>query len=155
MSAAVGFHYNRAARQCRSDFRYLAGLFWGETEAAIRATEEPLRSLGVLLDERHAVGAEFDFQTTLLTVTGFAGDAENVNQYLNKGARVAVTGRLAVPQWTNNEGEPKSEVVVAANSIYFLDRKPDVPDTRAHVAKLRYLATLWGVHGAMRAFPLA
>jgi single-strand DNA-binding protein len=73
-------------------------------------------------------------EVTFVTVKTFGGIAENANIYLNKGSRVAITGRLALPQWTNKKGEPRSDVVVVANSIHYLDRKVDAPDARAPVA---------------------
>ena len=48
--------------------------------------------------------------------------AERVSQYLNKGSRCLVQGRLQSRSW-EQEGQKRSKVEVLANDVTFLDSK--------------------------------
>ena len=49
--------------------------------------------------------------------------AEVCDEYLSKGARVAVDGRLRSRSWEDADGKRRSAVEVVANSIQFLDTR--------------------------------
>jgi single-strand DNA-binding protein len=61
-------------------------------------------------------GADF------VDVVCFGRQAETCVEYLEKGRRVAVTGRLAHSEWTAEDGTRRSKVEVIANTVDFLDR---------------------------------
>jgi single-strand DNA-binding protein len=55
-------------------------------------------------------------------VTAFRRLAEVVNQYMGKGKRVRVIGRLEYQSWTDKEsGEQRSRAVIVASQVLFLD----------------------------------
>jgi single-strand DNA-binding protein len=58
-----------------------------------------------------------------VSVWGKAG--ENVNQYLKKGSKVLVEGRLTLSQWTDQNGQKRSKHEIMAESVKFLDTKKD------------------------------
>ncbi len=65
-------------------------------------------------------GADF------INVATWNRQAEVCGEYLSKGARVAVDGRLRSRSWEDADGKRRSAVEVVANSIQFLDtRKRD------------------------------
>jgi single-strand DNA-binding protein len=55
--------------------------------------------------------------------------AEVCDEYLSKGSRVAVDGRLRSRSWEDADGKRRSAVEVVANSIQFLDtrRREELP----------------------------
>jgi single-strand DNA-binding protein len=53
--------------------------------------------------------------------------AEICNQYLVKGARVYVEGRLQTRQWQDQEGQTRSSTEVIANDMIMLDSRRDMP----------------------------
>jgi single-strand DNA-binding protein len=57
--------------------------------------------------------------------------AEICNQYLAKGARVYVEGRLQTRQWQDQEGQTRHSTEVIANDMIMLDTRRDAPDTVA------------------------
>jgi single-strand DNA-binding protein len=63
--------------------------------------------------------------TDFVDVVCFAGLAEVCAEYLAKGRRIAVDGRFRHREWTDNDGNPRQKLDVIANSVEFLDRKPD------------------------------
>ncbi len=55
-------------------------------------------------------------------VTAWGRLAEVVNQYMGKGKRVRVIGRLEYQSWTDKEtGEQRGRAVIVASQVLFLD----------------------------------
>jgi single-strand DNA-binding protein len=54
-------------------------------------------------------------------VTAFGALADNCSEYLAKGRRVAVSGRLEYSEWTDNDGGKHSNHEVIADQVDFLD----------------------------------
>jgi single-strand DNA-binding protein len=65
---------------------------------------------------------EWQDNTEWFTVTAWDRQAESVNQYLAKGQRVFVDGRLSTRTYTANNGEQRTSLEVRAYRIVFLDR---------------------------------
>jgi single-strand DNA-binding protein len=55
--------------------------------------------------------------------------AEICNQYLVKGARVYVEGRLQTRQWQEQDGQARYSTEVIANDMIMLDSRRDIPHT--------------------------
>jgi single-strand DNA-binding protein len=70
-----------------------------------------------------AVNGRKEDETSWFGVTAFGKTAEFVGQYLTKGRRIAVKGRLKSRQWEDKEGNKRREVEVIADSIQFLDSR--------------------------------
>jgi single-strand DNA-binding protein len=49
--------------------------------------------------------------------------AEVVNQYLHKGSKVLIDGRLKLDQWTDQQGQKQSKHKVDVESLQMLDNK--------------------------------
>ncbi|HEV2403197.1 MAG TPA: single-stranded DNA-binding protein [Candidatus Saccharimonadales bacterium] len=61
--------------------------------------------------------------TDYVDCVAWATLAERVSQYLKKGRRVLVQGRLQSRSW-EQEGQKRSKVEVLANDVTFLDGRP-------------------------------
>ena len=57
--------------------------------------------------------------------------AESCNQFLTKGQRAYVEGRLRTRTWEGQDGQRRSRIEIVANRVLFLDRRPvsTVPET--------------------------
>jgi len=53
--------------------------------------------------------------------------AETVNQYLSKGRRAYVEGRLHSDRWDGQDGQTRFTNEIIANTVLFLDRATDSP----------------------------
>ena len=90
------------------------------------ATEIDLRDLGddkkvanfVLAVDRPGQDAGADF----VRIAVWNRQAETCAQYLTKGQRVAVDGRLRSRSWEDAEGTRRSALEVVANRVQFLSR---------------------------------
>ncbi len=72
------------------------------------------------------------FQTTFIDVRSFGEQAYACAEYLHKGRRVGVAGKLAFSEWPGSDGKKRSRYSVIG-SVDFLDRplgdqRPDPDD---------------------------
>lgn len=65
---------------------------------------------------------EWQEATDYVDVTAWAGLGERVAQYLSKGRRCLVQGRLQSRSW-EQDGQKRSKVEVLANDVTFLDSR--------------------------------
>ena len=59
-------------------------------------------------------------ETMFIDVATFRKQAENCGQYLKKGRRVLVEGRLRLERWQAQDGANRSKHTVSANVVQFL-----------------------------------
>ena len=69
-------------------------------------------------------------------ITVFSGLAETVGQYLTKGRKVAVTGRLRHQEWEGENGR-RQKIDIVANNVEFLEapRAAESDDTASEPAE--------------------
>jgi single-strand DNA-binding protein len=75
-------------------------------------------------------GGEWGDQSNYFDVTLFGRQAENADQYLGKGRRVGIDGRLSWREWEAKDGSKRQQVEVIAQDLFYLDSKPDGQTTR-------------------------
>jgi len=63
-------------------------------------------------------------ETVFLNIIVWNKQAELCNQYLQRGRRILVEGRLQQRNWQNQAGQNMSTIEVRADRVVFLDRKP-------------------------------
>ena len=73
----------------------------------------------LLAVDRPAKDAGADF----VNVSTWNRQAEVCEEYLSKGSRVAVNGRLRSRSWEDEDGKRRSAVEVVANRVDFLDSR--------------------------------
>ena len=71
---------------------------------------------------------EWEEHTEWFTVSAWDRQAESVNQYLAKGRRVFVEGRLSTRTYTANDGQQRTNLEVRASRVIFLDRPGESGD---------------------------
>lgn len=65
--------------------------------------------------------------TEWFTVVAWNQLAEQCNQFLTKGRRAYVEGRLRSRSWDGPDGQPRFKNEIIANRVLFLDRQPVAP----------------------------
>ena len=68
-----------------------------------------------------AAAREGRSNTLFIDVVTWDQLAESVHGHLRQGARVLVEGRLQQQEWTNREGQRRSQIRVVASTVQFLD----------------------------------
>jgi len=62
-------------------------------------------------------------ETMFIDFTVWGRSAEIANQYLHRGSRVLLEGRLTLEQWTDQNGQKRSKHSVTVENLKMLDRK--------------------------------
>ena len=84
----------------------------------------PVTSFTVATNRRYTTAeGEQREETEWITVSAWNRLGETINQYLTKGRRVYVGGRLKSSTWTGNDGETRFRNEITANQILMLDRE--------------------------------
>ena len=65
-------------------------------------------------------------ETEWFSVVTWSRLAENCNQYLVKGQRIYVEGRLQTRTWDGQDGQKHSRTEVIASNVIFLDKRAAV-----------------------------
>ncbi len=79
-------------------------------------------------------------EVLFIDVTFFGRSAEIANQYLRKGSKVQLDGRLKLDQWTAQDGQKRSKHSVSVENLTMLDSKPsngqsEIPSTQPPTQK--------------------
>jgi single-strand DNA-binding protein len=64
-------------------------------------------------------------EVCFVDITFFGRSAEIANQYLRKGSKCLIEGRLMFEQWTDQQGQKRSKHSVTVESMQMLDSKAD------------------------------
>jgi len=64
-------------------------------------------------------------EVMFIDLTFFGRTAEIANQYLRKGSKVLVDGRLVFEQWTAQDGSKRSKHAIVVEALKMLDSKAD------------------------------
>ncbi|MEA1917980.1 MAG: single-stranded DNA-binding protein [Campylobacterota bacterium] len=64
-------------------------------------------------------------EVCFVDITFFARSAEVANQYLRKGSKILVEGRLKFDQWVDNNNQKRSKHSVTVETMQMLDSKGD------------------------------
>jgi len=83
----------------------------------------PVRRLRLAVQRQRGKDGE-DRGADSVDVTVFGNQAQVCNQYLAKGRRVAIEGRLQHSEWQAEDGSRRQKLEVIASSVEFLDKKP-------------------------------
>ncbi|MFN0057265.1 MAG: single-stranded DNA-binding protein [Planctomycetota bacterium] len=82
---------------------------------------------GVALNRRYKrADGEAVEEVCFVDVTVWGRSGENCNQYLKKGNKVFIEGRLQFEQWQSQDGQKRTRLSVVAENVQFLSR-PSAP----------------------------
>jgi len=70
---------------------------------------------------KDSVTGENKQEVMFIDITVFGRSAEIANQYLAKGRRVLIEGRLVLENWVDNNGQKRSKHSIVAEKIQFMD----------------------------------
>ena len=100
------------------------------------ATDVELRDLG---DDRQvanfvlAVNRPGKDEADFVRISTWNRQAELCAQYLNKGKKVGVDGRLRSSSWEDTDGNKRSAIEVVANRVEFLSPPPGKEEATADI----------------------
>ena len=74
-------------------------------------------------------------EVMFIDLTLFGGTAEIANQYLRKGSKVLVDGRLTLDQWTAQDGSKRSKHSVTVETLQMLGSREQTQNGNSHEAQ--------------------
>jgi len=84
----------------------------------------PVTSFRVATNRRYTTSeGEQREETEWFSVSAWNRLAEQCNQYVTKGMKVYVEGRLRSKPWIGNDGQPRAGNEIMANEVRFLDSR--------------------------------
>jgi single-strand DNA-binding protein len=80
---------------------------------------------------RRDADGEFVERPNFFDVSVYGASAESVSNYMRRGSRVAIDGRLEWREWETAEQERRQAVSIVADTVQFLDS----PGERSHLGE--------------------
>ena len=119
----------------------LVGRLTRDPELRHTAGGEPICSMRLAVNSRSRdETGNWGDKANFFDVTLFGRRGETVVNYMSKGSRVGVDGRLSWREWQAQDGTKRQSVEVIANDVFFLDARGEGGSDRP--------ATGWGEGGA-------
>lgn len=93
----------------------------------LRSTASGLQVLGfgVAVNDRrkNQQTGEWEDCPNFIDCTMFGARAESVSRFLDKGAKVAIEGKLRWSQWETNDGQKRSKIEVIVDELEFMSSR--------------------------------
>ena len=74
----------------------------------------------IAVTRKYTLNGEKREETCFVDIAFFGKQAEIANQYLGKGSKLLIEGRLKFDQWTDNNGQNRSKHTVAVETMEML-----------------------------------
>ena len=103
----------------------IIGNVGGDPEMRYTPNGNPVTSFSVATNRRFTVEGEQREETQWFRVSAWNRLAETCNQYVTRGMKVYVEGRLSVREYVGQDGQTRTSVDVNAFDVRFLDRPGD------------------------------
>lgn len=104
-----------------------------------------IASTGLATSRKFTSNGEKKEEVCFIDITFFARSAEIANQYLRKGSKILVEGRLNFDQWVDQNGQKRSKHSVVVETMQMLDSKggnqssaDEYPAQQGHSAQQDY-----------------
>jgi len=102
----------------------IIGNVGSEPEMRYTPGGNPVTSFSVATNYRYTTSeGEQREETEWFRVNAWNKLAEQCNQYVTKGMKVYIDGRLKSSPWVGNDGQPRAGNEIVANTVRFLDRR--------------------------------
>lgn len=104
-------------------------------------------NFSLAVNESRKQGDQWVEEVNFFDVILFGKMAETLKQYLTKGKQVAINGRLQQQRW-EQDGQPRSKVVVIANAVQLLGGRADESRSAPQQAYGQYSAKAQAIYRA-------
>ncbi len=109
----------------------LVGNLTRDVEMRYTSSGSAIGKVGIATNRRFkSASGELKDETMFIDLTFFGRTAEVASQYLRKGSKVLVEGRLILEQWVAQDGTKRSRHSVTVESMQMLDTKADAQNNQ-------------------------
>ncbi|MBU1642585.1 single-stranded DNA-binding protein [bacterium] len=103
----------------------LAGNLTRDIELRYSQAGLGIAKTAIATSRKFTANGEKKEEVMFIDITFFGRSAEVANQYLRKGSKILVEGRLQFEQWVDQNGGKRSKHSVAVETMQMLDSKGD------------------------------
>ncbi len=103
----------------------LVGNLTRDIELRYSQSGSAIEKSAIATSRKFTVNGERREEVCFVDITFFGRSGEIANQYLRKGSKVLVEGRLVLEQWVDQNGGKRSKHSVTVESMQMLDSKSD------------------------------
>ena len=103
----------------------LVGNLTRDIEMRYAQSGTAIGSTGIAVTRRSTVNGEKREETCFVDITFWGRTAEVANQYLSKGSKVLVEGRLKYEQWQDSNGQNRSKHTISVENMEMLGANPN------------------------------
>lgn len=103
----------------------LVGNLTRDIELRYSQTGMGIAKSAIATSRRFSTNGEKKEEVCFVDITFFGRSAEVANQYLRKGSKILVEGRLTLEQWVDQNGQKRSKHSVTVETMQMLDSKGD------------------------------
>ena len=103
----------------------LVGNLTRDIELRYSQNGSAIAKTAIATSRKFTVNGERREEVMFIDITFFGRSGEIANQYLRKGSKVLVEGRLIFEQWVDQSGAKRSKHSVTVESMQMLDSKAD------------------------------
>lgn len=103
----------------------LVGNLTRDIEMRYAASGTAIGNTGIAVTRKTTINGEKRDETCFIDITFWGRTAEVANQYLSKGSKVLVDGRLKYEQWQDSTGQNRSKHTVSVETMEMLGANPN------------------------------
>jgi single-strand DNA-binding protein len=101
---------------------FVLGNLTREVESKITTGGMSIANFTVAVNRSYKSNDEWQQEVAFIDITAFGKQAENCSNYLEKGQKVLVEGRIKQESWTSKEGLKRSKLLIVAEKVSFLGK---------------------------------
>lgn len=101
----------------------ISGNLTADPELKYLPTGNAVVNFTVAINSKYKKGDDWVDEVDFILVTAFGKVAENCGEFLNKGSKVSVSGKLKQDRWEDDNGKKQSKTKVVAALVEFMDNK--------------------------------
>ncbi len=105
----------------------LVGNLTRDIELRYSQSGSAIAKTAIATSRKFTVNGERKEEVCFVDITFFGRSGEIANQYLRKGSKVLVEGRLVFEQWVDQNGGKRSKHSVTVENMQMLDSRNDTP----------------------------
>jgi len=106
----------------------LVGNLTRDIEIRYAQSGTAIAKTAIATSRKFSTNGEKKEEVCFVDITFFGRSGEIANQYLRKGSKILVEGRLNFEQWVDQNGQKRSKHSVIAETMQMLDSKGDNQD---------------------------
>ena len=101
----------------------LMGRLTRDAELRYTQSNTPVASFRIAVDRDYQPKDGGERDTDFIDCVAWRGTGEFINKHFHKGSMIVVSGRLQMREWTDRDGNKRTNAEVVVDNAYFGERK--------------------------------